>query len=53
MLEEVLFSETLQFTIKAIYVFGLVTCFFLKHNIALKVCGSICTDGTLAMLRKN
>jgi hypothetical protein len=52
-LEEFLFSETLQLTIKGINVFGLVTGVFLRHNIALEVCGSICTDSTLAMLGKN
>jgi hypothetical protein len=52
-LEEFLFSETLQLMIKGIDVFRIVTGFFLKYNIALEVCGSICTDGTLAIVGKN
>jgi hypothetical protein len=51
-LKEFLFSETLPLMIKGIDVFGLVTGFFLKYNIALEVCGSIRTHGTLAVVEK-
>uniref|UniRef100_A0A250Y343 Protein ZBED8 n=1 Tax=Castor canadensis TaxID=51338 RepID=A0A250Y343_CASCN len=51
--EEFLFCEPLQLTTKGMDVFSLFRDFFLKHEIALDVCGSVCTDGASAMLGEN
>ncbi|XP_010991120.3 protein FAM200C isoform X2 [Camelus dromedarius] len=51
--EEFLFCEPLQLTVKGKDVFNLFRDFFLKHKIALDVCGSVCTDGASSMLGEN
>ncbi|XP_005376317.1 PREDICTED: protein ZBED8 [Chinchilla lanigera] len=51
--EEFLFCEPLQLTMKGIDVFSLFRDFFSKHKIALDVCGSLCTDGASSMLGEN
>ena len=48
--EELLFCEPLTRTVTAKDVFKLVKGFSNKHNLDLKMIGSICTDGALAML---
>lgn len=49
-IEEFLFCEPLQLTTKGRDVFSLFRGFFLKHKIALDVCGSVCTDGASSVL---
>ncbi|XP_005005209.1 protein FAM200C [Cavia porcellus] len=51
--EEFLFCEPLQLTTKGVDAFSLFRDFFLKHKIALDVCGSVCTDGASSMLGEN
>ena len=49
--EALFFCKPLPRTITAKNVFKLVKGFFNKHNLDLKMIGSICTDGALATLR--
>ena len=48
--EEFLCCEPLKTTTKAVDVFNIVKEFFLKHKMFLDMIGSLCTDGTHAML---
>ena len=50
MVEEFLFCELLKITANAIDVFNLVKDLFLNLGMTLKMCGSIFTDGSLAIL---
>ena len=48
--EEFLFCKPLSRTTNTKKIFKLIKEFFNKHNLDLKMIGSICTDGALAML---
>ena len=52
-LEEFLFCEPLELTTKGIDVFNKIKSFFQKHQIPIDVIGSVCSDGTPAILCKN
>ena len=49
LMEEFLFSESLQTTAAATYVLNLFENFFEKHDISLEKIGYVCSDGASAL----